>query len=92
MIIKSIDIFYRGTFSITVIVIGNGIDDLSSNVFTSLHGNALGKGMNPSIPLQLTNVLVCKNEFILSFLPLCSVLVHHGYANANIFPWRVKVN
>ena len=32
------------------------------------------------------NVLVCTNEFILSFLLLCSVLVYHGYTIANISP------
>ena len=28
--------------------------------------------------------LVSTNDFILSFLPLCSVLVYHEYTNANI--------
>ena len=32
------------------------------------------------------NVLVCVNEFIISFFLLCSVIVYHGYANANIDP------
>ena len=27
--------------------------------------------------------LVCINKFLLSFLPLCLILVHHGYTNAN---------
>ena len=30
------------------------------------------------------NVFVCTNVFILCFLLLCSVLVYHGYTNANI--------
>ena len=34
--------------------------------------------------------LVCTNEFILSFISLCSVLVYHGYTNANIAPSNRK--
>ena len=33
------------------------------------------------------NVLVCTNWFSLSFLTLCSVLVYHGYVNANVGLW-----
>ena len=36
------------------------------------------------------NVLVCVIDFILFFFPLCSVLVYHGYANANIDSWSVR--
>ena len=35
------------------------------------------------------NVLVYTNTFIWSFLPLCTVLVYHGYTNANTGPWLV---
>ena len=34
-------------------------------------------------------LLVCTNGVILSFLSLCSVLVYHGYTDANIGPWRM---
>ena len=39
------------------------------------------------IVYQMLNVLLCVNEFILSFLLLCSVLVYHRYTNDNIGPW-----
>ena len=35
----------------------------------------------------MLNVFVCANEFMLSFLLLCSMLVYHEYANANITAW-----
>ena len=33
--------------------------------------------------------LRCIDEFMLSFFSLCSVLVYHGFTNANIGPWKV---
>ena len=38
----------------------------------------------------IDNVPVCINKFILTFLPLCSMLVYYGYSNANVGPWQVK--
>ena len=38
---------------------------------------------------QMLNVLVYVNEFILSFFLFCSVLVYHGFTNANIGSWWV---
>ena len=37
--------------------------------------------------MYMLNVLLYIIEIILSFLPLCLVLVYHEYTNANIGPW-----
>ena len=33
---------------------------------------------------------ICTNEIISSFLLLYSVLVYHGYTDANLGPWKVR--
>ena len=35
----------------------------------------------------MLKVLACVNEFIMSSFMLHSVLVYHGYTNADISPW-----
>ena len=35
------------------------------------------------------DILVWVNEFVLSFILLCSVLVYIGYTNVDINPWCV---
>ena len=35
--------------------------------------------------------LVCTNEFIWTVLPLCLVLIYHGYTNINIDRWWVGI-
>ena len=43
-----------------------------------------------TICMYILKVSVCTDELVLSFLPLCSVLVYHRYTNVNIGPWLVE--
>ena len=41
--------------------------------------------------LYISNILLCLIQFIFSFLPFYSVLIYHGYINANIGLWLAEI-